>query len=79
MSYISLAQPESSRYWAAVFLCLRKSGVEKGFERHLVRCSCLGPEYRNPFIQGGGGGLADEFIFVNQQLQIALLKDTENV
>lgn len=26
----------------------------KGFERHLVRCSCLGPEYRNPFIQGGG-------------------------
>lgn len=36
-------------------LCLRKSGDEKGFERHLVHCSWLGPEYRNPFIWGGGG------------------------
>lgn len=40
--------------------CLRASGGEKGSERHLVGCSCSGPEYRNPFIlrrrEGGPTG-----------------------
>lgn len=41
---------------ASVCVCLRERADEKGFERHLVHCSCLGPEYRNPFIRRGREG-----------------------